>query len=150
MTDITMISTALSSIKTAIEITKYLKDGNFSLEKAELKMKLADLIDALATTKMEFAEIQEMLSIKDKRIAELEDAFEFKDKLVHQYDAYYKADESGNPTGVAFCLKCWDNDHKQRKLIYEIGYEGTRACVTCSSKYARGRADDIIKNLCTT
>jgi hypothetical protein len=77
-----------------------------------LKLKLADLISALAEAKIELTEVQETIAQKDKRIAELEEALQSSDSLVRRYDAYYHTDENGQPIGIPFCLRCWENDHK--------------------------------------
>jgi hypothetical protein len=44
MDPISAITTALTSIKTASEIARLLIDADVSLQKAELKLKLADLV----------------------------------------------------------------------------------------------------------
>ena len=45
MTDITTISGVLTSLKTATDIAKFFKDMDINLEKAELKLKIANLIN---------------------------------------------------------------------------------------------------------
>jgi hypothetical protein len=141
MPDIVSIAAVLSSIKTATDVAKFLRESDLSLEKAELKLKLADLVSALAEAKMSLADIQETLSAKDKRIAELEEAFQSKDSLVRRYDAYYATDKDGNPVGVAFCLRCWENDRRKRQLVYDT--KGARVCTTCGQHYESRLANDI-------
>lgn len=143
MPDITTIAAALNSLKTATEIAKFLRESDLSLERAELKLKLADLIGALADAKLELVEVQEMLSEKDKRIVELEEAFQSKDAFVRRYDAYYIADESGNPVGVPYCLRCWEKDNKKRQLVFEAKDYRTRVCTSCGHRYATRMAEDI-------
>ena len=53
MTDITAIASILGSVKTATEIEKLLENSDLTLEKAEMKLKLADLICALAEDRLE-------------------------------------------------------------------------------------------------
>ena len=114
MNEIAIISSLLSSVKTATEITKILRESDLSLEKAEIKLKIADLVVALADTKMQLADVQELLKEKDKKIFELEKAFNIKEELIRPkyYDDYYKINENGEPKGNPFCLGCWENDHK--------------------------------------
>lgn len=119
MPDIASIATILSSIKMATDIARSLRESDLPLERADLKLKLADLVGSLAEAKMELAWIQETLSAKDKRIAELEDTFQSKDGLVRFNDAYYAVDEKGKPVGVPRCLRCWENDHKKRQLVQD-------------------------------
>jgi len=136
MADMTLIATALSGIKTATDIARFLKDSDFSLEKAELKLKLAELVGALADVKMELAEIQETIAEKDKKIQELQEAFENKGEMIRRSDAYYMADENGKPHGVAYCLKCWEVDHKKRPLIKFAGNMHINVCPACSHQYS--------------
>jgi hypothetical protein len=140
MADIATISAALGSLKTAIGIAKFLGESDLSLEKAELKLKLAELIAALADAKMEVADVQDALVEKDKRIAELEEAFEVTHKVVRHKDAYYASDDGGNPVGVPYCLRCWENDHKLRQLKR---IHPKRVCTTCHETYDTWRAEDI-------
>jgi hypothetical protein len=143
MPDMTLITTALSGIKTATDIARFLKDSDFTLEKAELKLKLADLFGALADVKMELAEIQEKIAQKDKRIEELENAFQSKGSLVRHIDAYYEIDESGSPQGVAYCLKCWEVEHKKRPLIKKAANRDIHVCPACAHEYAGWRSQPI-------
>lgn len=143
MTDITTIAAVLNSLKAATDIAKFLRESDLSLERAELKLKLADLVGALADARLELIDVQETLSEKDKLISELEDAFQSKDALVRRYDAYYHADESGNPMGVAYCLRCWENDHKKRQLVHDAKDRFTRVCTTCGHRYEGRLAAEI-------
>jgi len=143
MADIATIGAVLNSLKTAADIAKFLRETDMSVERAELKLKLADLVSSLAEAKIELAEVQEVLSAKDKRILELEEAFQSKDTLVRQRDAYYVADAKGNPTGVPLCLRCWENDHKKRQLVHDAKDYRTRVCATCGHRYEGRLAADI-------
>jgi len=144
MPDIATIAAALSSLKTATDIARFLRESDLSLERAELRLKLADLVGALADTKIELVDLQATLSEKDHRIAELEDAFQSKDMLLRHYDAYYASDEHGNPTGVPFCLSCWENVHKKRQLVNDAQDRHTRVCTACAHRY-QGRLAEVIQ-----
>jgi hypothetical protein len=143
MADMTLIATALSGIKTATDIARFLKDSDFSLEKAELKLKLADLVGALADVKIELAEIQETILDKDKKIQELHDAFQSKENMVRNFDAYYEASETGKPCGVAYCLKCWEVEHKKRPLIKLAGNMHIHVCPVCAHQYTARLSQQI-------
>lgn len=143
MPDLATIGAALSSLKTATDIVKFLRESDLSLERAELKLKLADLLSSLADAKIELIEVQEALAEKDKKIAELEHAFHNKDSLVRQYDAYYAVDKNGKPTGVPYCLRCWENDHRQRQLVHDSKEYRIRVCTSCGHRYEGRLAEDI-------
>jgi hypothetical protein len=136
----------LSSIKTATDITKFLRESDLSLEKAEMKLKLADLVSSLADAKIQIVEVQEALQEKDMRIAELEEAFQSKDKILRYGDAYYNIDEKGKAIGSPFCLSCWEVDHKKRQLVRNAKSHHLRVCVACGHEYQGFRVPEFQPN----
>lgn len=143
MVDIAAIGAVLNSLKTATDIAKFIRESDLSLERAELKMKVADLVGALADVKMQVVEFQDSFAAKEQRIKELEDAFQAKDTLVRRYDAYYHADNEGSPMGVPYCLRCWENDHKQRQLVRDAQEFRNRVCTSCGHRYEGRLAGEI-------
>jgi len=135
MPDLATIGAALSSIKTATDIAKFLRESDLSIEKAELKLKLADLLVSLADAKIELVEVQEELAKKDKKIGELTLAFEAKGELIRYGDAYYVKDAKGEAVGKPFCLRCLENDHKQRQLVRSAKDHRTIVCASCGHQY---------------
>ena len=81
MTDLAGVSLVLSSIKAATDIARLLKDTNLSLEKAEAKLKLAELVGALADAKIQIAEVQDILLEKEAKIKKLEERADTKKML---------------------------------------------------------------------
>jgi hypothetical protein len=142
MADITSITAFLGSIKTATEIAKAIREADVSLEKAEAKMKLADMMAALADARMQAVEVQQVIQEKDQRIAELEKALELKDNLVRSGDAYYEVNESGKPIGAPFCSHCWEAKHKAIHLNLDFP-PMTKSCPICKAKYAAQRVHDM-------
>jgi hypothetical protein len=142
MPDASSIGLLLGSIKSAIDIAKYLNEAGSSIERAELKLKFADLTNTLADAKLEMISIQESLAEKDRRIAELNDAFEMRLTLFRHGDAFFEKDSDGNPKGVAHCLRCWESDHKARQLVDFEGPVRQRICTACGQKYSRGTTWD--------
>lgn len=129
--DLTSISTALSSIKTAAEIAKLIKDSDLSLEKAETKLKLAELISALADAKIEVTDIQQNLVEKDGKIRELEEKLSVKQKLKWE-KPYYWLVEHESKDGP-YCQHCYD---KNKELIRLQGNgEGYWECKVCKNNY---------------
>lgn len=134
MADITALAAFLTSIKTAANIAKAIKEAGISLEKAEVKFKMAELIEALADAKIHAAEIQEVLQEKDRVISELGKAFELKSKLTRSGDAYYEIDEHGNPIGDPFCSHCWEVHHKAVHVNYDF-QKFSKSCPACKTRY---------------
>ena len=114
MVDIPTIGAILASVKTATEIAKMLNDSNVSLERAEMKLKLAELISSLADTKMEAAEIQEVILAKDRKIKELEEAQALHLKMEWYNSVYYQKNEGGGKS--AYCPQCYDSERKTELL----------------------------------
>ena len=129
------IGTAIGSVKMATDIARGLIAASGSVEKAELKLKIAEIATALAEARLALVDVQESLAGKDVRIAELEAAFSVKESLVRLYDAYYRVSPEGKPTGLPFCLRCWDVDHQQRPLVSSAINHRVTFCNVCKSSY---------------
>jgi hypothetical protein len=139
----TTIAAALASLKAATDIAKALRESDRSLERAELKLKLAELVGSLAEAKIQLAEVQDLLAAKDRTIAELQEAFESKDTLVRHRDAYYSVDAAGRPAGVPYCLRCWESDHRRRQLVHDARDHRSRFCTACKTQYPWRSVPDI-------
>ncbi|PTR06586.1 hypothetical protein C8R32_11069 [Nitrosospira sp. Nsp5] len=131
MVDLTLFSSALSAVKTAREIAQLLKETDLSLEKAEQKSRLADLLYALAELKSELAEIQHEVIDRDEKIKQLQEALQIKKHIVWE-QPYYWLQTNDNKEGP-FCQRCYDQDVK---LVRLQGYgEGRWECKGCKSFY---------------
>ena len=131
MVDITAITSILTGLKTATDIAVLLKGSGISLEKAEYKLKLAELISVLADAKIELAEIQQLVMEKEKLIRELQEALEIKETLTWEQPYYWLVD--GNNKDGPFCQQCYDNDRKLARL--QGNGNGYWECKTCKNSY---------------
>jgi len=127
MVDYTLITSAISSLKAATEIATLIKESGFLLEKAENKLKIAELLYALADANIKLAEIQQSMLEKDSVIKELKNQIEIKEKL--NWDSpFYWLEESGNKDGP-FCQQCYDKDNKLIRLqMLEVGSWECKVC----------------------
>jgi len=131
MPDITTISAFFGSIKTATELAKAIKGADLSLEKAETKLQMAELISALADAKIHAAEIQDLLQEKDERIKELEKSLDNKSKLIRHEGKYFESNKNGNPIGDPYCSNCWES---QKKAIHlDIIAGELHKCPSCKN-----------------
>jgi len=129
--DLTAVSTLLGSIKTATEIAKLIKDSDVSLEKAETKLKLAELISALADAKIKVTEVQQALLDQDAKVRGLQEQLRLKQKLQWEKPYYWLID-GANKDGP-FCQHCYD---KGQELIRLQGNgEGYWECKACKNNY---------------
>jgi len=128
MTD---VATVLSSVKTAYELARILKDSSTSLAEAEQKLKLADIISSLADVKIEMAEVQSLLLEKDLRIQELENQIKLQEEVEYEPPYYWKIidDKKDGP----FCQHCFDNEKKMIRL--QSRGNGTWLCRVCHNTY---------------
>lgn len=133
MPDIPSISAALSSIKTASQIVKMIRESDYSLEKAEAKLQIAELMDSLADTKINLSAIQDKVNEKDARIVELEKALEFKGKTIRENEVYYMIDVEGQPTGDPFCPNCIEVESKYVHLIQNVRPTNQSICPKCET-----------------
>jgi ribosomal protein L37AE/L43A len=128
--DIGSISALFSSLKTATDIAKIIKESDVSLEKAESKLKLAKLISTLADAKIEVTEIQQVLLDKDAELRKLKDQLEVRAKLEWEKPYYWLVEDSQKEG--PFCQHCYDKSHE---LIRLQGSGGYWECKACKSSY---------------
>lgn len=132
MFDMATISTAVGGIKGAIEIAKLLKDSSDSLEKAEVKLKLADLIGALADVRTQMSDIKEALIESENEKKELKAKLVLQAKLEFEMPYYWTIEEDGKKDGP-FCQLCYD---KEKKLIrLQDGNNGEWSCLACKGYF---------------
>tara|TARA_B100000614_G_C14548131_1_gene492875 strand:- start:130 stop:528 length:399 start_codon:yes stop_codon:yes gene_type:complete len=130
MTDLALITSALTSIKTATDFAKLINESSSSLKEAETKLKLAELISALADAKVSIADIKSELIDKDTKIDDLKRELEMKSNLIFK-KPYYFQDGDQQP----FCPVCWENDSKTIHLQGPENYNGETGynCLVCKN-----------------
>lgn len=130
--DMTSISAALASIKAATEIAKLIKSSDISLERAESKLKLAELLEALADAKIEITEIQQLVLDKDLQIRSLQEQLSVKDRLQWEAPCYWLAD--GDSKDGPFCPNCYDTEKKLVRL-QTYSDNGYWDCTSCKNSF---------------
>lgn len=131
MADIATIAAALGSLKTATDIAKLIKDSGASLEQAEVKLQIAELISALAEAKIEIAGIQSELMKKDDIISSLNEQLTIKQKVVWDKPYYWLVDDSDRDG--PFCQRCYDVERRLVRL-QGSGKNGW-GCRSCKSSF---------------
>lgn len=130
MADLTTINAVLSSIKSATDIAKIIRESEKNLEQAERKSQLADLMSALADAKIEAAAIQDELLKKDSLIKELQEALKLKGQIKWS-PPYYYVEENG-----PYCQNCYDQSEKLIRL--QNTDKGRWVCFACDKIYRDG------------
>jgi hypothetical protein len=128
MSDIALVASTLSSLKTAMDIAAIIKQSGTTLEKAEFKLKTADLISVLADVKIQLADVQQSILDRDQTIRELNTKFELKGKVAFKPPFCWLEGDT-HP----HCAQCYENDEK---LIHLQGDgAGYWECKTCKSNF---------------
>jgi hypothetical protein len=129
--DLTTISTALSSIKTATEIAKLIKNSEDSLEQAESKLRLAELISSLAEARIQIAEVQQDLSEKDALINMLKLKIADKESFMWESPYYWRIE--GPEKDGPYCQHC--HDKNSEKIRLQSRDNGVWKCVACQNTF---------------
>jgi|GEM_PF-5529206 len=79
----------VTTIKTAIEIAKLLKNSDDSLEKVEAKQRLVEIISALVDAKSEIIDMQQLLIGKDGEVRALQEKLKIKAQLQWESPYYW-------------------------------------------------------------
>lgn len=146
MADPATLAALISSISNAINIAKGLRGVDAALAQAELKLRIAELIEALADAKMSAVEINDLLAEKESVIEQLNEALLIKVTVVRYLAAYYEKGPKGGALGEPYCLKCWEADHKLFHLVADP--DSTRSankCPVCSERYVQYETNYIVK-----
>jgi hypothetical protein len=131
MIELTTISTALSTIKSAYDLSKLISDSSDSLEQAGIKLKLSELINSLADAKIQISDIKDILIEKDNEINKLKNIIQVNDALNYEKPYYWmiKDDKKDGP----YCQLCYD---KNKQLIrLQTQSIGSWRCLSCDKYF---------------
>ena len=127
------LSLLLTQTKTAVDIAKFIKNSSDTLDKSGQKLKLAELIEALADIKMETADIKSLIIDKDEKIQLLENQLKLKNDLVYEAPYYWMINSDEGKEGP-FCQNCYDTDGKLIRL-QKFGFNDQWKCYHCKSLF---------------
>ena len=127
------LSLLLTQTKTAVDLAKFIKNSSDTLDKSGQKLKLAELIEALADIKMETAEIKSLIIEKDEKIQSLESQLKLKNDLVYEAPFYWINNIENDREGP-FCQKCYDENQKLIRL-QAIENNDVWDCFSCRSSF---------------
>ena len=139
--DLTSITAALTGIKSATDIAKMIKNSGASIEAAEIKFKLAELIDSLADSKIEIANIKELVLEKETEIQKLNAQLKTKENVIWENPYYFRQLSSGQKDGP-FCQRCYDSENKLIRL-HSPNNNGFWQCKECKNDFKDSSAKRI-------
>ena len=120
---------AVGIIDKAVGIAKKLADDGGELDRATLKLELANLMTELASDKMEVVTTQMLLFDAEQKNKKLEEQLKDKQSYTFNDGLYWK---EGDET--AFCPKCYEVDKVQTHMVYAraVGqYSASWYCNNC-------------------
>ena len=126
------LSLLLTQTKTAVDIAKFIKNSSDTLDKSGQKLKLAELIEALADIKMETAEIKSLIIEKDEKIQSLENQLKLKNDLKYEAPYYWMINSNDEKEGP-FCQKCYDADKQLIRL--QLRFNDIWDCHNCTGTF---------------
>ncbi|MGB3814028.1 MAG: hypothetical protein WA950_12455 [Shinella sp.] len=132
------VATAITSVTAALGLVKELREIDVQYDKAELKLKIADLTEALSEAKLGLVDIADQLREKDGQIARLQELLQFRNsKLLDRGQFRFFADEAGNPKGLPICPVCERRgNHLSLAQDRSRGAGGvTYYCPSCKANY---------------
>lgn len=138
MPDVSAISAGISSVRVAIDIAKEIKGVASSYKDAEIKLKIADLLEAISEVKIRLVEAKdENLDLRQK-IKDLEDALSKQDEVIFRDGYYFLAvPQEGKPEGP-FCTNCFSK-YKSLSLLSEVTNDfrvfGKYHCPSCDKRF---------------
>lgn len=129
--DIAAIGSLLGSLKAATDIAKFIRESDVSLERAELKLKLAELVGAIADAKIDAANVQQAIGERDAEIRSLKAAAKLRSDVKWEAPCYYVDSPEGVPE--PYCQRCYDGSGKLSRLHTDS--KGLFECTVCRQTY---------------
>lgn len=129
------LAAAMSSVSAALGLVKELRLIDAQFDKAELKLKISDLTEALSEAKLGLVDVAQQLQDKDTEIAELKKKVRYRaEKLIDKNGFRYEAND-GKASGLPYCPAC-ENKGLFIKLAQDRNTPGHPfKCPSCRADY---------------
>jgi hypothetical protein len=127
------IVTGIAAATEALKLTKELRDIDRQIDKAELKLRLIDLVDRLLEAKEALQDAKEDRRALLDKISELEHTLARKPRLRDESGRLYEIDEGGNAVGNPYCNLCLVRENKLYRLIHHRATEHIYAFYRCQN-----------------
>ncbi len=132
------ISAATEGLKILNELRKIDKD----LDKAELKLRLTEIVDKLLDSKQALQEAQEREFALRNELRHLEARLEDTGRLEDQDGLLFRLDDADTRVGEPYCNQCHVKEGKLYRLLYGPYFGGSHKCSNCDGVF--GKADRSI------
>lgn len=119
------------SLATAVGIAKALVGAERAFDKAELKLKLADLMGELASARTDLAALHANVYRLAQELEETKNKLAFAGSMVFEAPYYFNVADGGRDG--PYCATCWDGRGKLAIRLYEA-VPGFWVCHTCKTE----------------
>lgn len=119
---------AVGIIDKAVGIAKKLADDNGELDKATLKLELANLMSELASAKMTVITTQALLFDAEQKNKQLEEQLKDKQTFTFHSDMYWKEGDD-----KAFCPRCYEVGKIQVHMVFYPAFRDNSASWFCNN-----------------
>jgi hypothetical protein len=126
------ILSGITAATEALKLTKELRSIDREIDKAELKLRLVEVIDrlmeakeALQDARQDQRDLAELIDLLKKKIAQ-------RASLKDEQGLLFEVDSSGKQLGEPYCNQCYVKDDKLFRLVSSPWNNGTRFhCTNC-------------------
>lgn len=128
---------ALQAASLGLSALKELSQVNKAYDEALLKLKIADLTNALMTVQFTLGDAQKEIREKDAEIAKLRENFRRKNEETIEHNGFlYRRNSDGKPLGLPFCPRCLEKGTMMMIVsIINNKLGRIRQCPECKSEY---------------
>lgn len=134
------IAGSISAVTAALGLVKELRMIDAQFDKAELKLKIADLTEALSEAKLGLVDVAQQLQDKDREIAGLQKRVRYRTENLIDIDGFRYELKDGQPFSTPFCPVC---EHKglMLKITRDQNTPGhPYKCPSCRADYGTSRS----------
>lgn len=127
------IMSGLTAVSETLKITKELRSIENNIDKAELKLRLADLIDGLLEAKEALQDAkQREIDLLDE-IKKMKEQFVDRSRYEDENGLLYKLNESNEREGEPFCNLCFVRESKLYRMRFRAAKRGTLPHYFCDN-----------------
>ena len=97
---------SISAVTAALGLVKELREIDAQFDKAEMKLKIAELTEALSDAKLGLVDVAQTLREKYEQIDKLKVSIQRREETVERNGYRYRKGDNGDPVGKPFCPVC--------------------------------------------
>lgn len=129
------ITGTISAVASALSVVKELRAIDAQFDKAELKMKIASLTEALSDAKLGLVDVAEQIRDKDREILELRSKLKYRAENLVDQNGFRYENKDGKAYGAPYCPVC-----EQKGVYLKVAQDRNTnghpfKCPSCKADY---------------